>query len=72
MLSTALRGVHRAVKRGRTSGLRVGYSQIANTVYLARKGTMRRLRALRLSAAPVPSIWSAVCCRRARSTGVAG
>lgn len=53
VLSTALRGVHRAVKRGRTSGLRFGYSQIANTVYLARKGTLRRLRALRLAAAPV-------------------
>ena len=52
MHATALRGVHRAVKRGRTSGVRFGYSQIANTVYLARKGTMRRIRALRLSAAP--------------------
>lgn len=51
--ATTLRGVHRAVKRGRTSGLRFGYSQIANTVYLARKGTMRWLRALRLSAPPV-------------------
>lgn len=51
--ATTLRGVHRAVKRGRTSGVRFGYSQIANTVYLARKGTMRRLRALRLSAPPV-------------------
>ncbi len=51
--ATTLRGVHRAVKLGRTSGLRFGYSQIANTVYLARKGTMRRIRALRLSAAPL-------------------
>lgn len=51
--ATTLRGVHRAVKRGRTSGVRFGYSQVANTVYLARKGTMRRLRALRLSAPPV-------------------
>ena len=51
--ATALRGVHRAVKRGRTSGVRLGYSQIASTVYLARKGTTRRQRALRLSAPPV-------------------
>ena len=51
--ATALRGVHRAVKRGRTSGVRFGYSQVANTVYLARKGTMRRARAWRLSAPPV-------------------
>lgn len=51
--ATALRGVHRAVKRGRTSGVRFGYSQVANTVYLARKGTMRRARAWRLSVPPV-------------------
>ena len=51
--ATALRGVHRAVKRGRTAGVRFGYSQIANTVYLARKGTMRPARAWRLSAPPV-------------------
>lgn len=51
--AAALRGVHRAVKRGRTSGVRFGYSQVANTVYLARKGTMRRGRAWRLSVPPV-------------------
>lgn len=51
--ATALRGVHRAVKRGRTSGVRFGCSQVANTVYLARKGTMRRARAWRLSVPPV-------------------
>ncbi len=33
-------GVHLGVKRGRTSGLRLGYSQVANPVYLLRKGTM--------------------------------
>ena len=32
-------GVHLGVKSGRTSGVRLGYSQIANAVYLARKGT---------------------------------
>lgn len=48
--ATALRGVHRGSKRGRTSGLRFGYSQIANPVYLVRKGTLRPRRALRLAA----------------------
>ena len=38
---------------GRTSWVRFGYSQVANTVYLARKGTMRRARAWRLSVPPV-------------------
>jgi glycosyltransferase involved in cell wall biosynthesis len=38
--STVLRGVHLGVKGGRTSGVRFGYSQIANPVYLMRKGTM--------------------------------
>lgn len=36
----ALRGVHLGVKAGRTSGLRLGYSQICNPIYLVRKGTM--------------------------------
>jgi len=35
-----LTGVHLGVKGGRTSGVRFGYSQIANPVYLYRKGTM--------------------------------
>jgi glycosyltransferase involved in cell wall biosynthesis len=35
-----LRGVHLGIKLGRTSGIRFGYSQIANPVYLLRKGTM--------------------------------
>jgi glycosyltransferase involved in cell wall biosynthesis len=34
----ALKGVHRGVKRGRTSGIRFGYSQIANPVYLLLRG----------------------------------
>lgn len=33
------RGVHLGVKLGRGSGLRTGYSQIANPIYLARKGS---------------------------------
>ena len=40
------RGVHLGVKSGRTSGLRLGYSQIANPVYLARKGSYAWRRAL--------------------------
>jgi glycosyltransferase involved in cell wall biosynthesis len=38
--STALRGVHLGAKGGRGSGLRLGYSQIANPVYMVRKGSM--------------------------------
>jgi glycosyltransferase involved in cell wall biosynthesis len=36
----ALRGVHLGAKSGRTSGVRFGYAQIANPVYMVRKGTM--------------------------------
>ena len=38
--SDKLLGVHLGVKAGKTSGVRLGYSQIANPVYLSRKGTM--------------------------------
>lgn len=37
--SDELIGVHLATKTARTQGLRMGYSQIANLIYLARKGT---------------------------------
>ncbi|MCG5075715.1 glycosyltransferase family 2 protein [Paraburkholderia tagetis] len=40
-------GVHLGTKRGRTSGVRFGYSQIANPLYLARKHTMHPRRAWR-------------------------
>ncbi|MFC2950311.1 glycosyltransferase family 2 protein [Marinicaulis aureus] len=33
-------GVHRGVKGARTSGVKLGYSQVANPFYLMRKGTM--------------------------------
>lgn len=36
------RGVHLGVTGGRTSGVRFGYSQIANPIYLAKKGTMKK------------------------------
>jgi GT2 family glycosyltransferase len=38
--SEALWGVHLGHKGGRVSGVTLGYSQIANAVYLARKGTV--------------------------------
>ncbi|HEY1794633.1 MAG TPA: glycosyltransferase family 2 protein [Stellaceae bacterium] len=41
------RGVHLGIKQGRQSGVRLGYSQIANAVYLARKGTCPWPRSLR-------------------------
>lgn len=41
-------GVHQGVKSGRTSGLKLGYSQVINPVYLAKKGTMRRSFAAKL------------------------
>ena len=41
-------GVHLGVKSGRQSGVRLGYSQIANPVYLVRKGTCSPQRALYL------------------------
>ncbi len=44
----AARGVHLGVKSGRQSGRRVGYSQVANPIYLARKGTCRWRRGLYL------------------------
>lgn len=37
---SSLVGVHLGIKSGRSSGARLGYSQIANPVYLMRKGTM--------------------------------
>lgn len=41
------RGVHLGSKSGRVSGLRFGYSQIANPLYLTRKGTMGRRKSVR-------------------------
>lgn len=37
--SDRLSGVHMGAKGGRTSGVRLGYSQIANPIYLLRKGS---------------------------------
>ncbi|MEM6945875.1 MAG: glycosyltransferase family 2 protein [Pseudomonadota bacterium] len=45
--SAEARGVHLGVKSGRTPGLRLGYSQVINPLYLWRKGTFAGWRALR-------------------------
>lgn len=42
-------GVHLGVKSGRTSGVRLGYSQIVNPYYLISKGTMSAKFGLRLA-----------------------
>lgn len=44
----AMRGVHLGTKTGRSRGVPLGYSQIANPVYLIRKGSMAPRRALRM------------------------
>lgn len=51
----ALRGVHLGTKTGRSGGLRLGYSQIANPLYLRSKRTMRRTRAYAMMARNVIS-----------------
>jgi GT2 family glycosyltransferase len=44
----AFRGVHRGVKSSRLPGVRLGYSQIANPLYLVAKGTMPPAYAARI------------------------
>jgi len=41
-------GVHLGTKTGRTPGIRLGYAQIANPLYMRRKGTIGRKRARNL------------------------
>lgn len=48
ILLPTCKGVHLGVSTGRTSGVRFGYSQIANPIFLLRKGTMSWKSALRL------------------------
>lgn len=60
--TSRLAGVHLGAKGGRTSGLRLGYSQIANPVYLLRKKTIPprlawRLMGRNLAANVVRSLW---------------
>lgn len=61
-----LQGVHMGTKTGRTPGVKLGYSQIANPFYLLSKGTISAPRALRIMArnlamnllrAPRPEAW---------------
>jgi hypothetical protein len=61
--SRRLRGIHLGTKEGRGSGLRFGYSQIANPFYLARKGSICWRYALSLmwrniAANAIRSFWS--------------
>ena len=71
----AASGVHLGVKSGRTSGLRLGYSQVANPIYLSRKGSYPRDHAFRsvgrhLLANLVRSAWPEFHVdRRGRATG---
>jgi GT2 family glycosyltransferase len=58
----SLLGVHLGVKSGRVSGLRFGYSQVANPIYLIKKGTVPARFALELmmrniAANLVKSLW---------------
>jgi hypothetical protein len=46
--ATALWGVHMGAKGGRTPGVRLGYSQVANAAYLVGKGTLPARDAARL------------------------
>lgn len=46
--TNAFAGVHCGVKSARSPGLRLGYSQIANPIYLARKGTVPWIKAANL------------------------
>jgi len=70
-----LRGVHLGIKSGRVSGVRFGYSQIVNPLYLIRKGTVPPRKGLALMARNVVanvmrSIWpEAYIDRRGRLRG---
>jgi GT2 family glycosyltransferase len=60
---SSLRGVHLGVKGGRTAGVRLGYSQVANILYLRAKGTIPRKAGWRLMLGNVAmnvarSLWS--------------
>jgi GT2 family glycosyltransferase len=46
----AFAGVHCGIKTARAPGLPVGYAQVANPLYLTRKGTMRAGYSLKLIA----------------------
>ena len=46
--TNAFVGVHRGTKRSRSPGKKLGYSQVANPLYLVKKGSMSRGRAYKL------------------------
>jgi hypothetical protein len=48
--SDALTGVHLGTRTGRSPGVTLGYSQVANPIYLIRKGTVRPAVVLRIMA----------------------
>lgn len=48
MRAPQLTGIHLGARGGRTSGMRFGYSQVANVLYLRRKGTIRLAHGWRL------------------------
>jgi GT2 family glycosyltransferase len=55
------RGVHLGAKSGRISGVRFGYSQIANPVYLVRKGSFPLKKAATLiSKNIIANVWGSV------------
>ena len=59
----SITGVHLGIKSGRTSGTRLGYSQVANPIYLIRKGSVPASFALPLmfrniAANLAKSLWS--------------
>jgi hypothetical protein len=61
--TNAFAGVHRGAKGGRTSGVRLGYSQVANVLYLCRKRSFGwsfglRLMARNILANHVRLLWS--------------
>ena len=55
IIEPTCRGVHLGSGNGRTSGLRFGYSQIANIVYLQRKGTVEASVTIRFLARALAS-----------------
>jgi hypothetical protein len=48
--TNAFHGVHQGIKDARLPGVRLGYSQIVNPLYLVRKGTLSRQEATKLVA----------------------
>jgi hypothetical protein len=50
VVTDAFYGVHQGVKGGRLAGVRLGYSQIVNPIYLIRKGTLSRAAGVKLIA----------------------